>query len=255
MTSPPRIIHLAETISTNADALRFALAGEELPLWVMANRQSAGRGRAGRSWLSPEGNLYASVAFNCLAPLEKAGQLSLVAGIAVFDAIRMSTELALDAGLRLKWPNDLFIGGAKAGGILVESTNAPAIPGFFAVVGFGLNINAVPEGLGREAAALSQHGKAPSPFELLKGLEGAFSRWLRAWRSGEGFPDIREAWIKRAGPVGEAITVNTGEGPITGTYQGLSATGALRAEVDGQLREFNHGDVALVRHTRNDGAQ
>ena len=90
----PRIIQLDETGSTNADAMRLALAGEPLPLWVAAKRQTAGRGRAGRSWISGAGNLQASLAVVCAAPLGSAGQLSLVAGISAFDAVRLTSALA-----------------------------------------------------------------------------------------------------------------------------------------------------------------
>ena len=132
MNEPARILHLRETGSTNADAMRLALKGEDLPLWVIADRQTAGRGRAGRTWTSPPGNLYASLAFCCEAPIEQAGQLSLIAGISLIDAIRTNTELAPDAGLRLKWPNDVLVGLSKVGGILVESTMARGSPGFLA---------------------------------------------------------------------------------------------------------------------------
>jgi BirA family biotin operon repressor/biotin-[acetyl-CoA-carboxylase] ligase len=245
MDSSPRILHLGETGSTNADAMRLALKGEELPLWISADRQTAGRGRSGRAWVSLEGNLYASVALCCSAPLEKAGQLSLVAGISIIDAIRANTELASDAGLRLKWPNDVLIGGAKAGGILIESTTARGSPGFLAVIGFGLNIASAPDDLGRTATALSRHGRAPSVRDVLESLIERLAHWLDRWDAGLNFADIREAWIERAGHVGEPITINTLQGLVSGAYQGLTESGALKAEIDGKILEFSHGDVAL----------
>lgn len=241
----PRILHIDETQSTNADAMRLALKGEALPLWVIAGRQTAGRGRAGRSWVSPEGNLYTSIAFCCSAPMEKAGQLSLIAGISLFEAIRASTDLAQDAPLRLKWPNDILMGTAKMGGILVESTTARGSPGFLAVVGFGLNLASHPDDLGRAATALSQHGQAPAPAALLDALAAQFPQWLDVWKDGNDFAAIRRAWMERAGSIGEAISVNSIDGPIRGTYRGLADNGALLAEVGGELREINHGDVAL----------
>jgi len=253
-TTNSRIIHIGETGSTNGDAMRLALKGEELPLWVIADRQTAGRGRAGRSWISHPGNLFASLGFCCAAPIEKAGQLSLVAGISMVDAIRSITELAPDAGLRLKWPNDVLIGSGKTGGILVESTTARGSPGFLAILGFGLNIATSPDDLGRAATALGRYGDAPAPLDLLKALDEQVYRWLARWDSGSSFSAVRRAWIERAGPVGEAITVNTVQGPVSGTYQGLSETGALCAEVDGVLREFSHGDVALGGVAAHDGA-
>jgi BirA family biotin operon repressor/biotin-[acetyl-CoA-carboxylase] ligase len=249
----PRILHIDETDSTNADAMRLALKGEDLPLWVIADRQTAGRGRAGRSWVSPGGNLYTSLAFCCAAKMENAGQLSLIAGISLFDAIRASTDLAQDAGLRLKWPNDILMGGAKMGGILVESTSARGSPGFLAVVGFGVNLSSHPEDLGRAVTSLGRHTRAPAPAVLLASLADQFPRWLDVWESGDGFTAIRQGWMERAGPIGEAITVNSADGLISGTYRGLSETGALLAEVDGQVREINHGDVALGRADLHDG--
>ena len=151
-----RIIQLSETASTNEVGLRLALAGEELPLWVTARRQTSGRGRAGRAWVSLEGNLHASFVMRTLAPLTCAGQIALVAGVALADAVlAIARPHALD-GIRLKWPNDLLIGRAKLGGILVETTPGKQSPGFIAVIGFGLNIAACPPDL--EAACLTQHG-------------------------------------------------------------------------------------------------
>ncbi|AGK57461.1 biotin/acetyl-CoA-carboxylase ligase [Hyphomicrobium denitrificans 1NES1] len=252
-SATPRILHIDETDSTNADAMRLALKGEDLPLWVIAGRQTAGRGRAGRSWVSPEGNLYTSIAFCCSAPMENAGQLSLIAGISLLEAIRASTDLAQDAPLRLKWPNDILMGAAKMGGILVESTSARGSPGFLAIVGFGLNLSSHPDDLGRTVTSLSRHAQAPTPTALLASLAEQFPRWLDIWRNGDDFAAVRRAWMERAGPIGEAMTVNSKDGPISGTYRGLAETGALLAEVDGQVREINHGDVALGGADAYDG--
>jgi len=249
----PHVLHLAETGSTNADAMRLALKGEALPLWVIADRQTSGRGRAGRSWISPAGNLYASLAFCCSAPVEKAGQLSLIAGISLFEAIRQTTTLAPEAGLRLKWPNDILVGVAKMGGILVESTTARGSPGFLAILGFGLNIATSPDDLPRPATALAHHAPAPAAAELLRALAGQVPHWIARWQQGSDFAAIRSAWIERAGAIGEPITVNTFRGPVSGTYQGLTETGALLASVEGQLQEFTHGDVALGREPMPDG--
>jgi len=250
--SVPRIIHLAETGSTNADAMRLALAGEELPLWVVADSQTGGRGRAGRTWVSRPGNLHASVAFLCSAPVEKAGQLSLLAGIAVMDAVRATMDLAPGTNLRLKWPNDILIGSAKAGGILVESTSARAGPGFLAILGFGLNLITSPDTLGRAVTALSQHGNVPEPLAFAETLSEKIFFWIDRWQEGKGFPAIREAWVERAGAMGEPIIINTAAGPLSATYQGLSETGALRADIDGKIQEISYGDVMLVGQVAGD---
>lgn len=251
--SPPRVVHVAETGSTNADATRLGRAGEPLPLWVIADVQTGGRGRSGRQWVSQTGNLHASLAFRCIAPMEKAGQLSLLAGISVIDAVRLTMDLASDAQLRLKWPNDILIGFAKAGGILVESTSLREGSGFLAILGFGLNLVTFPDALGRAATALGHFGQPPEPRAMLDVLSERVFYWLDRWNAGSNFAAIREAWIERAGPLGEQITINTTQGPVSGTYRGLAETGALLAEVGGTVREVNYGDVALVGDVARDG--
>lgn len=248
-SSQHRIVHLAETGSTNADAMRFALAGEALPLWVAAERQTSGRGRAGRSWSSEPGNLQASLVFTSAAPLNKAGELSLLAGIALIDAIKSISPLAEMRRVRLKWPNDVLIGPAKAGGILVETTTARGEPGFLAVIGFGLNIASCPDDLGRAATSLAREGLVTTPDVVLDALAGQCAEWIDRWDEGRGFEAIRQAWMARAGVIGEAITVNTASGQVAATYEGLDATGALLAGIGGRVQTITYGDVALIAPT------
>jgi BirA family transcriptional regulator, biotin operon repressor / biotin---[acetyl-CoA-carboxylase] ligase len=247
-----RIVNVAETGSTNKDAMRLALAGEALPLWVSAERQTAGRGRAGRLWISERGNLHASLAVISHAPLARAGELALVAGLALFDTVRATMPLVETIGLRLKWPNDLLIGSAKAGGILVESTTARGEPGFLAVIGFGLNIATCPGDLGRSVTALARHGSAPAISDVLSVLCDQSQSWIAAWDQGRNFDEIRSAWLARGGPIGEPISVQTQSGLVSGTFKGLSASGALLAEVGGQTQTITHGDVSLVAETGKD---
>ncbi|MEQ1670658.1 MAG: biotin--[acetyl-CoA-carboxylase] ligase [Hyphomicrobium sp.] len=252
-----RIVRLTETGSTNADAMRLALTGEELPLWVTAGRQTGGRGRSGRTWVSDPENLQASLAFAASAPLQKAGELSLLAGIAVIEAIRATSPLADRTGLRLKWPNDLLIGPAKAGGILVETTTARTMAhrephfkgGFLAVIGVGLNVATCPEDTGRAVTSLALNGLAVTPAEVLYALADQCDAWIARWDEGRGFEQIRDAWMARAGAFGEAISVQTDTGLLTGTYQGLAPSGALLAEVAGRIETITYGDVALIAPT------
>lgn len=256
-----RIIRLSETGSTNADAMRFALAGEALPLWVLAERQTAGRGRAGRAWASMPGNLQSSLAIASKAPLQRAGELSLIAGIAAFEAIRSMSPLAERSGLRLKWPNDVLIANAKAGGVLVETTVARGEPafqngaGFLAIIGFGLNVATGPGELGRAVTSLAEHGIAATPDKILEILADQCDAWIARWDDGEAFADIRQAWMVRAGAIGEAITVQTASGPVTGTYQGLAPSGALLAEIAGRIETITYGDVALIAPTHKGSGQ
>lgn len=240
-----RIIRLTETGSTNKDAMRLALQGEPLPLWVTAERQTGGRGRQGRAWTSIPGNLHASVAFSTYAPSETAGQIALVAGLIFHDAVAGVAKLPASSRLRLKWPNDLLIDHEKVGGILVESTLTSALGGTFVVViGFGLNIVKAPE-LDRPVTCLRLHSNEASSEIVLAALAERCETWLDKWDGGRGFARIRSEWLTRGGTAGEPITINTGNGRVTGTYEGLSATGALLVHVGDRLEEFNFGDVAL----------
>ncbi|MEQ1717293.1 MAG: biotin--[acetyl-CoA-carboxylase] ligase [Hyphomicrobium sp.] len=224
--------------------MRLALQGEALPLWVSAERQTAGRGRAGRTWHSAPGNLAASAAFRTFAAPAAAGQLSLTAGVMLFEALAAITPLGRQGRLRLKWPNDLLIGGAKAGGILVESALNSGGSGMAGVIGFGLNVVSEP-GIGRSVTSLHREGVALDADSVLGALADAFETWLEIWDEGRGFAFVRASWLERGGPRGEPITINTGAGSVSGTYQGLSESGALLADVEGTLETFNFGDVAL----------
>lgn len=240
-----KLVHLGEVDGTNAEAMRRILAGESGPMWIVADRQSAGRGRSGRSWASEPGNLFASYVATLGCTPAKAGQLSLVAGVAVIDAVRRIGPLA---GLRLKWPNDVLVGTAKLGGILVESTSRPPQAGIVAVVGIGLNLASAPGDLGRAATYLARHGLALPPREALCFLAQTMTEWIRIWENGEGFGRVREAWLERAGPIREPLTVNTARGPVTGSFAGLDESGALLIDdADGRQLTFTFGDVTLAK--------
>lgn len=238
-------VHLAEVDGTNAEAMRRVLAGERGPLWITADRQRAGRGRSGRAWTSSSGNLFASHVVAIDALPVNAGQLSLVSGIAVADAIIRAGAGAIH-GLRLKWPNDLLIGTAKAGGILIESSMRPGVPGAVAVIGIGLNLVAAPDDLGRSVTFLAQHGLCLSPAEALCFLAQTMNEWMTIWDNGAGFAKVRQAWLDRAGDLGESLTVNALSGPVAGAFAGLDEGGALLLDIPGQgTQAFSFGDVTL----------
>lgn len=229
--------------STNREAFALAEAGEAGPLWVMARRQTAGRGRADRQWVSAPGNLHASLLVRLACPPGAMPQLSLVAGVATHDAIRQAAGGEL-AGLRLKWPNDVLIGQAKCAGILSEGVAGP--DSVTAAVGIGIDLASHPADLGRTATHLAEHGCRTSPDEMLGRLAAAMHDWLAAWDCGRGFDGVREAWLARAGAVGERCTVDTGRERIAGTFADLDAEGALViSDGHGQRRTVTFGDVTL----------
>ncbi len=178
------IAEFDEVDSTNSEALRRAATGETGPLCVVARRQSGGRGRAGRSWMMADGNLAASFLFQPDCPDVCLPQLSLVAGLAVHDAVA-SLRLREDFRLRLKWPNDLMVGPAKLGGILVESTTFDQAR--VAVIGIGLNISVAPVVPGRQTIALDDYClNVVSPRGLVRAIAEHIGRRLVQWAGGRG---------------------------------------------------------------------
>jgi BirA family biotin operon repressor/biotin-[acetyl-CoA-carboxylase] ligase len=244
MANQHRIEDLASVDSTNAEAMRRARAGERGPLWITAEVQSSGRGRSGRKWTSEPGNLHASLLVTLAAPQPKAYQLALVAGVSVFDALAAAMRPA-PAGLRLKWPNDILIDGVKTGGILIESSTSAG--SLAAVIGIGLNVASSPALPDRPTTHLAAHGGCPEPHTLLDAIAEALGAWLVTWDEGRGFAAVREAWLNRAHPIGERLSINTGSENASGVFAGLDPEGALVLDVDGSLRRFTFGDVSLAR--------
>jgi BirA family biotin operon repressor/biotin-[acetyl-CoA-carboxylase] ligase len=230
-----------EIDSTSAEARRRAEAGEVGPLWIAAGRQTAGRGRRGRAWESPPGNLAATwLAVVDMAPAE-AAQVSFVAALAVFDLIR--AYIGPDR-VRLKWPNDVMIGDEKVSGILVESGRSPD-GRLWLAVGVGANLAHPPEVSERPATALALHmaGGPPQPRKALERLAEAFEGWMQVWRE-VGFAMIAAAWGERAYRLGEACTAHLPNETVAGRAEGLDAVGALRLRLaDGSLRRITAGDV------------
>jgi BirA family biotin operon repressor/biotin-[acetyl-CoA-carboxylase] ligase len=229
--------------STNEEARRLAAAGERGPLWIAAGEQTAGRGRLGRGWISPPGNLHATLLVTLPAPLAVAAQASLVAALAMADAVR---ALAPSAAVRLKWPNDVMIAGEKVSGILVE-TLGQGPHGVTLAIGFGLNLAQAPQGQRRPATALARHGADVSARAALDALAGAMDRALGAWALGAGFDAVRARWMEAAGGVGERIAVDVGGARTEGAFAGIDRDGALRLILaDGGERIVRAGDVTAA---------
>ena len=235
-----------ETIdSTNSEAQRQAAKGERGPVWIRAEQQTGGRGRSGRPWSSPRGNLCATFLFAPGCRAEQLQQLSFVAGIAAVDAVQSALDGADEPkGAVLKWPNDVLIDGAKVAGVLVESTIVG--PDILAMIGFGINVAVAPAIDGRDVTAIGDHAPDPGVEPFRQALEARLDHWLAEWTSGDRFDAIREAWLARAHPLGEQITVRSVENAVHGTFAGLDADGALRlCRPSGEIERFHFGDVAL----------
>jgi len=219
---------VAETGSTNDDVAALARDGAPEGLWLRADRQTGGKGRQGRAWQSPAGNLHASTLVRLRPGDPPAPTLALLAAVALHEAVMPHAPTAL-----IKWPNDLLVDGAKLAGILLERHGEAVI------IGFGVNLAHHPDDLDRAATSLSPP-VAPEPF--LERLAAGFAAWLARWRA-EGLPRIRAAWLAAALPIGTPLVTHNAEG----AFDGLDESGALRLRLPGgALRLIHAGDVFLL---------
>ena len=206
--------------------------------WIVANRQTAGRGRMARDWVSPAGNLYASTLVRLGSDDPPAPTLAFVAAVALFD-----TLAAWAPAIQLKWPNDIMFGGAKLSGILLERA------GDAVVLGFGVNLASHPDGLERPVTSFAAIGVTPIPMPLivLDALRRNLVDGLQRWRS-EGVTPVRTAWLARAHPMGTGLIVNLPDrAKLTGLFEGLTESCALRLRLaDGELRVIHAGDVFAI---------
>jgi len=227
--------------STNAEALKLARGGERGPLWIVAREQTAGRGRRGNSWVSPPGNLYATLLLTDPAPPDCAPQLSFVAVLAVHDAIAERVP-ALRTALALKWPNDLLCGGGKLAGILIEGERAA--DALAVAIGIGVNCESHPSHTPYRVTDLKGEGAKVAAGELFESLTAATARRLAQWRRGAGFPEIRTDWIARAAGIGSDMRARLPDKEIVGRAEGLDEQGRLLLRLaDGSLQPIAAGEV------------
>lgn len=243
-----RLIHVAATGSTNEDLLARARAGEGGPLWLRADRQSSGRGRLGRPWSSPVGNLYLSLLLHDPAAEPRClPQLAHVAAVALAGAVAHVTEQR--ERFRLKWPNDLLDGAAKVAGILVEGTRTPG-GGTACVVGWGINCIHHPEGLTYLATDLSAAcGRPIAADALASALRGSMNEALTTWDGGRNYAAIRAGWLRYSLPLGTDVTVRTPAAVHSGAFAGLDDAGRFLLRTATGLMAVEAGDIHLQGET------
>mgnify|MGYP002078916384 CR=1 FL=1 len=232
------VTHFDRIDSTNLEARRLADEGERGPLWLLADEQTGGRGRLGRSWVSEPGNLYATFLFSIAEGPQAAAQVSFVAALAVHDTV---TRLRPALAAKIKWPNDVLIGGAKFCGVLPEvvGNNPTRI-----AIGCGVNIAHAPEGTPYPVTSL---GRDLSVETVLRELDANLTRRLKQWDETRGFASIRADWAARALGMGGAVAATAGTKQLTGTFKGLAADGALLLEAgDGTLHPIHAGEVSFA---------
>lgn len=246
---PPgyRLVRMETVDSTNAEARRRAKAGEPGPLWIWSARQSQGRGRGGREWISQHGNLFASLLIGVNCPLRAASQLALVTGIVTYDTIAKLIAYEGRSELLLKWPNDVLLAGEKLAGMLLENVGSPMEDRSVVVIGTGINLANHPEDLPQPAISLGAYGMTITPADALEVLAATTHEWLARWAEGTSFPTIRRAWLDRAGPTGRPLRVKINGEETEGVYAGLDADGALRLLTpDGSEHRIAAGDVFFL---------
>lgn len=231
-----------ETVgSTNDEATRLARSGAEQGTLVWALEQTAGRGRRGRAWSSPRGNLYASLVLRPPCRLEHAAQLGFVAALAVGDALA-----ALVPGLRepaLKWPNDVLVGGRKIAGVLLELEIGDGGNLAFLIVGVGINLVSAPTNSEFPATSVLGEGhRPPEPAAMLEAFAPHFNSWARCWQA-EGFAPVRVAWRRRARELGEPIRVRLETTTLHGRFADIDHRGVLLLDTPDGRRRISVGDV------------
>jgi BirA family biotin operon repressor/biotin-[acetyl-CoA-carboxylase] ligase len=260
-----RLVALTTVGSTNEEARARSGSGERSPLWITAEAQTAGRGRLGRSWNSPPGNLYASLLLRDPSPFERAPELAFVAVLALRDAI-VAEAGALAPQLRFKWPNDLLLTGEKCAGILIEGEVGPG-RSLTVVIGIGVNcahhppmapehpandpkpMNSHPAPFGEAgvlfpATDLRAHGANVTAQQLFTRLSATMTARLGQWDRGEGFTAILGDWLTGATGLGEPIRIRQDGNDKTGRFVGLDQAGRLVLEhAGGRLEKISAGDV------------
>jgi BirA family biotin operon repressor/biotin-[acetyl-CoA-carboxylase] ligase len=236
-----RLVSCDTVASTNDEAKRLARAGAAAGTVVWAMQQTAGRGRRGRRWLSPAGNLHATFVLTPDVAAGRAAQLGFVATLAVGDALR---RVIPDPGrIAYKWPNDVVIEGRKIAGMLIESEIGESGVLALLVVGIGINLAVAPsdtEFAATSVAALG--GDAPAPGVMLEILAARFHDWLTRWRAA-GFAPIRTAWLAGAASLGQQIRVRLDDTELRGRFRDIDREGSLLLDTAVGMRRISAGDV------------
>lgn len=222
--------------STNDEARRLAGLSRRGPLAVWTAEQPGGRGRSGRNWAGPRGNLMVSLLLHPDRAPAEAGSMSLVAGLAIADCVR---KWGKDA--RIKWPNDVLLEDAKLAGVLVEAgSNGGRLD--WMIVGIGLNLAEAPV-LDRSTACIGPD--VPVEAALERVVEAVLQRY-REWLAG-GFPALREEWLERAAWLGRIVRVGEGQGAVEGSMRTVDPDGSLvLCDSAGVERRLAAGEVLLL---------
>lgn len=241
-----RVHYFDEVGSTQRVAAELADQGADQGIVVIAESQSAGRGRMGRQWHSPPGvNLYMTIVLRPRIPVAEVPRLSLVAGVGVAEAL----ETVACGMVALKWPNDVWLKGRKTGGIIAEAVTDARQQLACVLLGVGLNVNLPaadipPELRDRATSVRAAIGRPCDRIELAATL---FNRLDSRYMETEtyGFGAVRSAWERYSALTGKSVTIVDGGTRLWGTVEGIDEDGALLLNADGRVRRILTGDVSV----------
>jgi BirA family biotin operon repressor/biotin-[acetyl-CoA-carboxylase] ligase len=241
------LLSYEELDSTNTEARRLAEGGGAHGAFIWAKRQTQGRGRYAREWVSSEGNLFVSILLAPDEPINIVPQISFLASLAAAESV--APLLPDPHQLRCKWPNDLLLGGKKMGGILLESfeTLEADGPKRWVIVGLGLNIDHCPEGIEPPATYLKAAGvEIVSAKIVLSRFIHHFIELYGIWQE-KGFAPIRKAWLKQSEGQGREVKVSLPQETIYGVFHSVDMQGNLQIQLaDGKKRKLAAGDLYLL---------
>jgi BirA family biotin operon repressor/biotin-[acetyl-CoA-carboxylase] ligase len=240
--------------STNDEARRLVTAADaEDGTLVWAREQTAGRGRRGRSWTSPRGNLYVTAILRPDCAVGEAAQLGFAAALALVDALGHLMPPLTE--VRLKWPNDVLVNDRKAAGILLETVSESDGAFRALLLGVGVNVAAAPEDTAFPATALRQESAGPEtgPEDLLEPWAKHFLTWVNRW-SDDGFKPLRRQWLAYAHQPGDRLRVRLPDREVHGRFHDMDASGALLIDTDRRRERLSVGDVFFGEAGTDDGA-
>jgi BirA family biotin operon repressor/biotin-[acetyl-CoA-carboxylase] ligase len=228
--------------STNEEAKRLFLDRKlSGPTTVVADVQDAGRGRYEREWISPKGNLYASIIFVPPKSLPSWPEVAFIASLAVREVIAEQVS----ASVECKWPNDVLVDGKKCAGILLEAVTPNGLKPEALVVGIGVNVENFPENVSYAATSLKAQGAEIDKDTILKSLLGNLEKRLQRWQEA-GFEVLRREWLSHACFHNEKIEVRLPEETMVGIFKDIDLNGSLVLETETGTLPVRAGDVFLI---------
>lgn len=234
--------------STNSEALRLASSMPAGDFVIITREQTGGRGQKGNSWISVEENLHMSILLTSSANPKDHPQLSFLAANALYDSIKyLAKERGVNLDIKLKWPNDVLVGGRKVAGILLESISFDDKN--YVVIGFGVNVMEAPKiDAGYKSTSLSDEGITLNHAdEFMNILVNKFDKLYRQWYAHASFMKTRKDWLRRAYNLNKIITIDDGLHRVSGIFKEIDLDGAIVLQLnDGQFSTINSGTIISV---------